>query len=45
MAIVALATALGPPCLLMVWPVKTCAVDVPAELVSVTLAAYVPDVA
>jgi hypothetical protein len=29
----------------MVWPVKTCVVEVPAELVSVTLAAYDPDAA
>jgi hypothetical protein len=36
------ATADGPPFLLMVSPVYTTAVEVPAVLVSVTDAAYVP---
>ncbi len=39
-AVVAL--ALGPPFRLMVWPVNTWVVDVPPELVSVTLAVKVP---
>ena len=29
--------ALGPPLRLIVWPVKTCVVDVPAESVSVSV--------
>ena len=39
-AVVAL--ALGPPFRLMVWPVNTWVVEVPPELVSVTLAVKVP---
>ncbi len=39
-AVVAL--ALGPPFRLIVWPVNTWVVDVPPELVSVTLAVKVP---
>jgi hypothetical protein len=35
---VAVAMALGSPCLLVVWPVKTLVVEVPAESVSVTRA-------
>ena len=39
---VLVATAWGPPFRLMVRPVKTWVVEVPPELVSVTLAVYVP---
>jgi hypothetical protein len=37
-----LACAPAPPCLLMVWPVKSCVVEVPAESVSVRVAVYEP---
>ena len=39
----AVGMALGSPRLLIVWPVKTLVVEVPAESVSVTRAAYDPD--
>ena len=38
-----LVVAVGPPLRLMVWPVNTRVVDVPAELVSVTRAVKLPE--
>lgn len=41
---VRLARAVGPPLRLTVLPVKTCAVEVPAVSVSVTVAVYLPGI-